>query len=66
VILERVAVRETNEFGKTDAERERILDDLQTVEPLLRRGATDEIDTRAPLGEVVDALERIASERIDP
>ena len=66
VILGRVAVRETNEFGKTDAERRRILDDLETVEPHLRRGATDEIDTRAPLGEVVDALERIASERIDP
>jgi dephospho-CoA kinase len=65
VILERVAVRETNDFGKTAAERERILSDLETVEPLLRRGATDEIDARAPLGEVVDALERIASERID-
>jgi dephospho-CoA kinase len=66
VILERVAVRETNEFGKTEAERTRILSDLETVEPLLRRGATAEIDTRAPLVEIVDALERIASERIDP
>ena len=66
VILERVALRETNDFGKSDEERERILGDLEAVEPLLRRGATAEIDTRAPLGEVVDALERIASERIDP
>jgi dephospho-CoA kinase len=66
VILERVAVRATNDFGKTAAERKRILSDLETVEPLLRRGASDEIDTRATLGEVVDALERIASERIDP
>jgi dephospho-CoA kinase len=62
VILERVATRETNDFGKSDAERDRILNDLATVEPLLRAGATAEIDTRAPLDSVVDALERIASQ----
>ena len=61
VILERVAVRSTNDFGKTDAERDRIISDLADVEPILRHGATAEIDTRAPLDEVVDALERIAS-----
>jgi dephospho-CoA kinase len=66
VILERVAGRETNDFGKTEAERGRILSDLTAVEPRLRRGATVEIDTRAPLGEVVDALERVVSGRIDP
>ena len=60
VILERVATRATNDFGKNDAERARILADLAAVEPLLRRGATAEIDTRAPIAEVVDALERIA------
>ena len=61
VILERVAGRETNDFGKSEPERERILRDLEAVEPLLRCGATAEIDTRAPLDEVVDALERYAS-----
>ena len=60
VILDRVATRETNDFGKNDAERARILGDLAAVEPLLRRGATAEIDTQAPIAEVVDALERIA------
>jgi shikimate kinase len=60
VILERVAARETNDFGKTDAERDQIVDDMATVEPLLRAGATEEIDTSAPLDEVVDELERIA------
>jgi broad-specificity NMP kinase len=60
VILERVASRESNAFGKRDAERDRILYDLATVEPLLRAGATAEIDTRAPLDEVVDRLESIA------
>jgi hypothetical protein len=65
VILERVAGRETNDFGKTEAERRRILSDLTAVEPRLRRGTTVEIDTRAPLGEVVDALERVVFGRID-
>ena len=60
VILERVASRESNAFGKRDAERDRILHDLTTIEPLLRASATAEIDTRAPLHEVVDALEAIA------
>lgn len=60
VIVERVATRETNDFGKNDAERARILGDLAAVEPLLRRGATAEIDTQAPIAEVVDALEQIA------
>jgi dephospho-CoA kinase len=60
VILERVADRESNAFGKRDSERERILEDLASVEPLLRAGATAEIDTRARLDEVVDELERIA------
>jgi shikimate kinase len=61
VILERVATRDTNDFGKSERERRRILDDLATYEPPLRAGATAEIDTRAPLGEVADALERIAA-----
>ncbi len=60
VILERVAGRETNGFGKSHAERDRILDDLAHVEPLLRAGASAEIDARAPLDEVVNALESIA------
>jgi AAA domain len=60
VVLERVAGRDTNDYGKSDAERELVLHHLETVEPLLRVGATAEIDTRAPLGEVADELERIA------
>jgi len=60
VILERVASRRTTTFGKSDAERARILEDLRKVEPLLRAGATAEIDTRRPTDEVVQALESIA------
>jgi broad-specificity NMP kinase len=61
VILYRVATRERNPFGKTEAERDKIADDLAAFEPLLRAGATVEIDTRRPLGEVVDELESIAN-----
>jgi hypothetical protein len=60
VILGRVAARDTNGYGKTDAQRGLIVHHLVTVEPLLRAGATAEIDARAPVGDVVDALERIA------
>lgn len=60
VISERVAARKTNDFGKAADERRKILRDLAMFEPLLRAGATTEIDTRAPLDEVVDTLERIA------
>ena len=42
------------------ARRDRILSDLAKAEPLLRAGATAEIDTRTPLDDVVDALESIA------
>ena len=60
VVLERVAARESNPFGKTEAERDKIADDLAAFEPLLRAGATTEIDTRKPLVDVVDELESIA------
>jgi hypothetical protein len=60
VLLEHVRTRETNDFGKGDAERARIVADHAAVEPLLRAGATAEIDTRRPLHEVVDELEAIA------
>ena len=66
VILRRVDARETNDHGKTDAQRDLIVHDLATVEPLLRAGATAEIDTSAPLEEVVDALERIAGTAASP
>jgi dephospho-CoA kinase len=59
VILERVAARTTNDFGKSAVERDRILHDMGTFESLLRDGATAEIDTSAPLEDVADALERI-------
>ncbi len=60
VMLDRIAERDTNPFGKAAAERERIVADTADVEPLLRSSATVEIDTREPVAEVVDRLAALA------
>ena len=61
VILDRIAHRSTNNFGKTPVEQSMILDDLANIEPLLRASCTHELDTSRPLDEVVAALIAIAS-----
>ena len=53
VLAERLSSRTTNSFGRTPGELKRVLDDLQAVEPRLRKVATHEIRTTKPLGEVV-------------
>jgi dephospho-CoA kinase len=58
VILERIATRTTNPFGKSADERTRIRRDVETVEPLLRASATAEIDATAPVEAIADELER--------
>ena len=60
VLLERIAARTTNAFGKNPAERERILQDLDAVEPLLRATATIEITTTPSITHVTDAVEAAA------
>jgi shikimate kinase len=60
VLLERLASRDTSDFGKDPADRARILQDLAEVEPRLRATATAELVTRRPVGEVVDAIEELA------
>jgi gluconate kinase len=64
VILDRVARRTTNNYGKTPLERAMILDDLANVEPLLRASCTHELDASRPLDEVVADLIAIASSDI--
>jgi len=56
VLLERIASRTTNDFGKTDEERDRILADQAEFEPLLRATATHELDAAQPLDVVVATL----------
>ncbi|MFJ2979244.1 AAA family ATPase [Curtobacterium sp. NPDC087082] len=61
VMLDRVARRTTNPYGKTALERRMIEADLVEVEPLLRAGCTHELDAARPLHEVVSDLIAIAS-----
>ena len=61
VVLERIATRTTNDYGKSAAERELILDHIREIEPLLRATCTDEIDATLPLEEVVERLVEIAT-----
>ena len=63
VILERIARRTTNPYGKAPAERELILYHLRTVEPALRAHCTHEIDASRPLQDVVAELIGISNGR---
>ena len=59
VIVERLRTRTTNDFGKSDADRAKILADIAETEPLLRAACTHELDTTGPLADTVAALIRI-------
>ena len=59
VLGERVAKRSDNPYGKAPDEFRRLLDDVDAVEPLLRRVATHEVRTTAPLDEVVTTILRL-------
>jgi dephospho-CoA kinase len=59
ILTERLASRTDNPYGKTPGELRRVFDDLQAVEPLLRRAADYEIRTTMPLNDVVTAVLRL-------
>lgn len=60
VLIERLASRATNSYGRAPGELGRVLDDLRTVEPLLRKAADHEIRTTMPLSEVVATVLQLA------
>lgn len=57
ILLDRVATRTTNPYGKTAEHRAEIARYVAEVEPALRRGATVELDGRRPVAELADAVE---------
>jgi len=59
VIVERLRTRTDNSYGKHPDEIARALGLVESVEPLLRRVARHEINTSAPLEEVVATLLRL-------
>jgi shikimate kinase len=57
VLLARVTARRSNPYGRTAEQRAEIAANLVSVEPLLRRGATVELDGRRPVAELADVVE---------
>jgi broad-specificity NMP kinase len=56
VLVERLAMRGTNPYGKDPAELAETLEYLRTVEPLLRAAATLEVVTTVPVVRVADIV----------
>jgi len=65
VLVERVTARTSNPYGKTPEQRAEIERYVQTVEPLLRRGASAEFDSQRPTRELADLIENSRVLRTD-
>jgi hypothetical protein len=61
LIVDRLATRTNNPFGKRPEELARVLDDLEVIEPTLRRGATLELDTSVSVDLLVEELLRLVT-----
>jgi shikimate kinase len=57
VLLYRVATRSNNPYGRKAEHQAEIERYVAEVEPLLRRGATLELDGQRPVGELADIVE---------
>ncbi len=65
VIVERLRTRTSNQYGKHPDEIARVLDLVESVEPLLRRAAGHEIDTSVSPEKVVATLLRLVQSQTD-
>jgi shikimate kinase len=61
VLLERVGTRLNNPYGREPEQRAEIVAHVADVEPLLRRGATLELDGRRRPDELADIIERLVA-----
>jgi dephospho-CoA kinase len=59
ILIERVSSRATNPYGRTASEQAEIAQYVQTVEPLLRKTATIELDGQASIDELARAVEAL-------
>jgi dephospho-CoA kinase len=66
LIIQRLKSRTGDAYGKQPAEVARVLYLRQSVEPLLRRSASHEIDTSAPIEDVLASLQRLAASLTKP
>lgn len=62
VLIQRVTDRINNPYGQSPVERAEIAHYPLAVEPLLRAGATAELDARRPVADPADAIERPISD----
>lgn len=62
VLLQRVRHR-ANPYGRTPEQQAEITEYVRTVEPLLRRGATTELDGRREISELADAVQKLIREQ---
>lgn len=56
VLIERVTNRTNNPYGRTQAQREEIRHNVLHVEPLIRKGATIELDATLHPAQILDAV----------
>ncbi len=56
VLLERLRTRSTNSFGKSQGERDRVLEDIAWVVPLLRDAADLVVETTTTVSKVADVI----------
>jgi shikimate kinase len=58
-IMQRLQARSPGSYGSVAEERRKVGDLIATIEPLLRKSADHEIDTRQPVHATVDAILRL-------
>ena len=61
VLVERVTRRTNNPYGKIQEQLAEIERYVETVEPLLRRGASVEFDSQRPASQIADLIELLAT-----
>jgi len=59
VLIDRVRRRTNNPYGRSEEEQQQIRSHVVEVEPLLRRGATAELDARLPVENLANAIENL-------
>ncbi|RZT20774.1 shikimate kinase [Kribbella sp. VKM Ac-2569] len=59
ILIERVRRRTNNPYGQTPEQQAEIAHYAQTVEPLLRAGATLELDTQQPVTTLANTIESL-------
>ena len=63
VVLERLGTRSTNSFGKSQDQRDRVLDDIAWVVPLLRDSADLVVETTSTVSKVADIVVDAVADR---